>query len=113
MRWSRRLVNDFSSSQPAAIASSGLRSITQKQNLPPLSLTKSAARNEISGGEVNAMVKSKRLRVSKRSEQTRRKLPKLKARRHLPFLPNDNDGMRMISIPFHRSRRLKRTAGSS
>src|SRR5215510_9096654 len=113
MRSSRRLVNELSSSQPAAIASSGLRSITQKQNLPPFSLTKSAARKEISGGEVSAIVKSTRPSVSKRSEQTDRKLPKLKTRRQRPFLPNDNDGMRMISIPFQRSRRLKRVVGSS
>src|ERR1051326_5555024 len=98
MRCSKRLVNDLSSSQPAATASSGLRSITQKQNFPPLSLTNIAARKEISGGEVSAMVTSKRPSVSKRSEQTTRKLPKLKARRQRLFLPNDNDRMRMMSM---------------
>src|ERR1043165_233988 len=96
MRCNSRLVIDFSSSQPAAIASSGLRSITQKQNLPPFSFTNSAARNEIGGGEVSAMVWSKRLSVSRRSEQTNRKLAKLKARRHRPCLPNETDGMRKI-----------------
>src|SRR5215211_4757821 len=96
MRCSRRVVREFSSSQPAAIASSGLRSITQKQNLPPLNFTKSAARKEMSGGDVSATTTSKRRSVSKRSEHSSRKLPKLKARRHLFFFPNDKDRMRII-----------------
>src|SRR5215208_1156772 len=113
MRCSRRVGGEFSSSQPAATASSGFRSITQKQKLPPFSLTKSAARNEISGGDVSATTTSKRRKVSNRSAHNSRKLPKLKARRHLLFFPNEKEGMRMISMPFHCSRRAKRDAGSS
>src|SRR5262245_4587488 len=108
-----RVVSDFSSSQPAAIASSGFRSITQKQKLPPLSFTKRAARNEISGGDVSATTTSNRRNVSKRSEHTSTKLPKFNTRRQRPFFPNESEGMRMMSISFQRSRRLKRLLGSS
>src|SRR6185295_2822291 len=111
MRCNARVVRDLSSSHPAAIASSGFRSITQKQKRPPFSFTKSAARNEIRGGDVKATTTSKRRNVSKRSAQTNRKLAKFKARRQRLFFPNESDGMRMISIPFQRSRRLKRVAG--
>src|SRR6185503_11746303 len=103
MRFNTRVVSDVSSSQPAAIASSGFRSITQKQKLPPLSFTKNAAKKEIKGGDVSATTTSKRLNVSKRSEHTNRKLPKLKARRQRPFFPSETAGMRMISISFQRS----------
>ena len=47
-------------SQPAAMASSGLRSITQKTNRPPLSRANSAPSQEMSGGDVIAMTRSKR-----------------------------------------------------
>src|SRR5215217_5590901 len=111
MRCSRRVVGEFSSSHPAAIASSGFRSITQKQKLPPFSFTNSAPRNEISGGEVRAITTSKRRNISKRHEHTSRKLAKFSARRQRLFFPNESDGMRMISMSFQRSRRLKRVVG--
>src|SRR6185312_14949137 len=107
MRCNTRLVSEFLSSHPAAIASSGFRSITQKQKLPPLSFTKSAPRNEINGGDVRATTTSKRRQVSKRSEHINRKLAKFKARRQRLFFPNESEGMRMISTSFQRSRRLK------
>src|ERR1044072_646112 len=113
MRCNTRLVSHFSSSHPAAIASSGLRSITQKQKLPPLSFTKSAPRKEIKGGDVRATTTSKRRKVSKRSEHTNRKLAKFNARRQRLFFPNESEGMRMISTPYQHSRRLKRVVGSS
>src|SRR6185369_447464 len=113
MRCNMRVVSDFSSSHPAAIASSGLRSITQKQKLPPLSFTNSAPSNEINGGDVRATTTSKRRRVSKRSAHTKRKLAKFNARRQKLFLPNESEGMRIISTSFQRSRRLKRVVGSS
>src|SRR6185295_2056016 len=100
-------------SQPAAIASSGFKSITQKQKLPPLSFTKSAARNEINGGDVSATTTSNRRRVSRRREHMMMKLPKLITRRQRLFFPSEIDGMRMISMSFQRSRRLKRFVGSS
>src|SRR4029079_12590439 len=108
-----RVVTEAGSSQPAAIASSGFRSITQKQKLPPLSFTKSAPRTEINGGDVRATTTSKRRKVSKRSEHTKRKLAKFKARRQRLFFPNESEGMRIISTSFQISRRLKCVAGSS
>src|SRR5687767_13013980 len=113
MHSNSRATRDRSPSQPAAIASSGLRSITQKQNDPPFNLTNNAAKNEISGGEVSATTTSKRLNNSKRSAQTIAKLPKLNARRQRLIFPRDNEGMRMISMLFQNSRRGKRLEGSS
>src|SRR4051812_928911 len=96
--------------QPAATASSGFRSITQKQNLPPFNRTNNAPKNEMSGGEVSATTTSNRGINSRRSEQTARKLPKFKARRHFAFLPKEKDRIRRMSMPFHCSRCGKRTS---
>src|SRR6266536_3532512 len=91
-------------SQPAAIASSGLRSIAQKKNFPPLSRTKSEPRKEINGGEVSATTTSKRGRLASRRVQFKKKLAKFTARRHLDVFPSANEGMRVMVMPFHLSR---------
>ena len=57
-------------SHPAAIASSGLRSMTQNTNRPPLNLARRAASTEISGADVIATITSNDPSVSNRSEPT-------------------------------------------
>ena len=109
----QRAISERSLSQPAASASSGFRSITQKQNFPPFNLTNNAPRNEISGGDVSATTTSNRRNSNNRSAHTIAKLPKLNARRQRLLLPSDNDGMRMIRMLFQVSRRGKRRDGSS
>src|SRR5438045_1219594 len=108
-----RAVTESSLSHPAAIASSGFRSITQKQKRPPFTATKTAARKEINGGEVSATTTSNRRIMIKRHEQTARKLAKLIALRIFVFFPSANDGMRRMVMLFHTSRRAKRFPGLS
>ena len=85
----------------------------KKKNLPPLSCTKSEPRNEINGGEVKATTTSNRRNSTRRAVQLIRKLPKLTARRSFDSFPRAKEEMRIISMPFHVSRRGKRFAGSS
>src|SRR5512138_3246839 len=113
MRWRNLAKIEFLSSQQATIASSGLRSITQKKKRPPLSCTNSAPRNEINGGEVKATTTSTPGMTTRRSEEIVRKLAKVSARRHLVCFPRDSEGTRIIFIPFQDSRARKRTEGSS
>src|SRR5689334_7848945 len=113
MHSSARAAREPSRSQPAAIASSGFRSITQKQNRPPFKRTNSAARNEISGGDVSATTTSNLRSQNKRHAQATAKLPKLIARRQRLPLPSDKDGMRMMRMLFQVSRRGNRREGSS
>src|SRR6266542_2361569 len=105
--------NESAFNQPAAIASSGLRSITQKKNLPPFRRTNIEPRKEISGGEVKATTTSNRGSSNNLNEQVKRKLAKFVARRHFAFFPSASEGIRMILIPFQFSRRGKRLEGSS
>src|SRR5258705_12571959 len=109
----KRAVRVSGLSHPAAIASSGLRSITQKQKRPPLSFTKIDARNDINGGEVSATTTSKRCSETNFRLQSVRKLAKFSARRIFVFFPSVKEGIRTILIPFHVSRLEKRRLGSS
>src|SRR6185503_4199223 len=95
-----RAVVDCSSSQPAATASSGFRSITQKMKRPPFKAVKNEPRTEMSGGDVIAITTSKRGKNKRRSAQTTRKLAKVKARRNFDALPRASDGTRIIRMPF-------------
>src|ERR1700745_1254001 len=83
MRHSRRATRDSARSHPAAIASSGLRSMDQKTRLRDLRGTARVARKEISGGEVIATITSNLPNDHRRKAQDAMKVPKSDARRHL------------------------------
>src|SRR5216684_7400666 len=87
MRDSRRATGDLSRSHPAAIASSGLRSIDQNTKLRALPGTAKLAIKEIRGGEVIATTTSKCGNDHRRKAQLAMNVPKSAARRHLEFLP--------------------------
>src|SRR6185503_15044239 len=108
-----RAVVDFSSSQPAATASSGFRSITQKMKRPHFRAVNNDPSTEMSGGDVNAMTTSKRGRNKRRNAHTTRKPAKVKTRRSFDDLPRATDGTRIILTPFQFSRRAKRISGLS
>src|SRR5579864_3631581 len=113
MRDNTRAVSDFSDSHPAAIASSGLRSMDQNTRLLALLGTAKLERKEIRGGDVIATTTSKRGSNHKRRAQIARNVAKSVARRHFEALPNPVDGTRMILTSFHISRWGNRICGSS
>src|ERR1700694_1514778 len=113
MRDSRRPAGDFAFSHPAAIASSGLRSIDQKTKLRALRGTARVARKEIRGGDVMATTTSNLGNDHRRNAQLAMNVPKSDARRHLEFLPNEVDRTRTILIPFQVSSYGNRSLGSS
>src|ERR1700726_5180750 len=96
MRESRRPARDFAFSHPAAIASSGLRSIDQKTRVRALAGTANVARKEIKGGEVMATTTSNLGNDHRRNAQLAMNVPKSDARRHLAPLPNPVDRTRTI-----------------
>ena len=106
-------VTESALSQPAAIASSGFKSITQKISRPPFSRVNSAARYEIKGGEVSATTTSWRGVKTKRAAQAIMKLVKPSARRQRDFLPALIAGTRLISTFCQSSRRANRRPASS
>src|SRR5205807_10382736 len=65
---SRRAGIEPDCNQPAAIASSGFRSIIQSASAPPFRRTETAARKEISGGDVIATTESN-LDIHNRAKQ--------------------------------------------
>src|ERR1700730_5030685 len=101
MRDSRRATGDLARSHPAAIASSGLRSIDQNTRLRALYGTAKVARKEIRGGEVIATTTSTLGNDNRRKAQLAMNVPKSEARRHLDVLPKPVDRIRTILIPFH------------
>src|ERR1700686_3721572 len=106
-------VIEFGLSQPAASASSGFKSMTQKIIRPPFSRVNSDARQEISGGEVKATTVSCGRVSARRNAQDIEKLAKFSTLRQRLVLPKPIDGKRMISIPRQRSRGGKRSSLSS
>src|SRR5579864_7175173 len=113
MRESKRATGDSARSHPAAMASSGLRSMDQKTRLRALPGTARVARKEIRGGEVMATITSNLRNDHSRKAHDAMKVPKSDARRHLEALPNAVDRTRTILIPFQTSRAGKRSVGSS
>ena len=107
MRESTRAENDFSANHPAAIASSGLRSIDQNTRLLALLGTAKLERKEIRGGDVIARTTSKCGSNHKRKAQLAINVPKSIARRHFEALPNPVDPIRMILTSFQVSRLAK------
>src|SRR5579864_713660 len=103
MRESKRATGDSDCSHPAAIASSGLRSMDQNTRLRALAGTASVARKEIRGGEVMATMTSNLSNDHRRKAQDAINVPKSEARRHLDVLPNAVDRTRTILIPFQVS----------
>src|ERR1017187_5981796 len=113
IRDNTRAVSDFSRSHPAAIASSGLRSIDQNTRLLALLGTAKLERKEMRGGDVIASTTSKWGSSHKRRAQLAMNVLKSVARRHLAALPNPVERTRMILTAFQISSLGSRTAGSS
>src|ERR1039458_642931 len=109
----RRATGDLSRSHPAAIASSGLRSIDQNTRLRALPGTAKVATKEIRGGEVIATTTSNFGNDHKRNAQLAMNVPKSAARRHLELLPNPVDRTRTILTLFQVSWFGNRSFGSS
>ena len=98
---------------PAAMASSGFRSIFQNSNRPPRSRTKNAAITESSGGGGTTTTTSC-LGISISSEKLeRKKEAALITRRIFDFFPKPHTGTRRILTPFHVSSRGNSFAGLS
>src|SRR6185437_2502239 len=91
MRDSSRAGSDLSDNHPAAIASSGLRSMDQNTRLLALPGTAKLARKEIKGGDVIASTTSKCGSSHKRKAQFAINVPKSIARRHFEALPSPVD----------------------
>src|ERR1700747_3464405 len=104
MRDNTCAVSDFSDSHPAAIASSGLRSMDQNTRLLALLGTAKLERKEMRGGDVIATTTSKRGSDHKRTAHIAMNVPKSVARRHFEAFPNPVDGKRIILTSFHVSR---------
>gem|GEM_PF-4886193 len=79
-------VRESGLSQPAAVASSGFRSITQKIIRPPLIRVNHAPNHEMSGGEVSATTASCRGSTARCNAQASEKLAKFSARLNRDFL---------------------------
>src|SRR5205807_6507337 len=105
--------NEPALSQPAAMASSGFKSITQKISRPPLSRVNIDASHEINGGEVSATTASWRRLTAKRNAQATEKLAKFNVLLQAFVFPRLIDCRRMILIPCQRSCAEKRNRGSS
>src|ERR1039458_8193127 len=103
----------FRSSQVAAMASSGLRSITQKMNLPPLRLTSAAPKAEIRGGEVRAMTRSNLGMSRIWVKQPAKKLPNARARCQREDLPGRKVAVQWMEMPRQFSQGGKARSGSS
>src|SRR3984885_9207896 len=110
---SRRATGESARSHPAAIASSGLRSIDQNTRLRALAGTARVARKEIRGGDVIATTVSNLGNDHRRNAQLAMNVPKSEARRHLERLPNAVDRTRTTLIPLQISREGNRSFGSS
>ena len=110
---SRRAIGEVSRSHPAAMASSGLRSMDQNIKLRVFRGTARLAMKEIRGGEVIAITTSNRGSDQKRKMQAAMNVPKSAARRHLARFPKPVERTRMILTPFQVSCFGKRTLGSS
>jgi hypothetical protein len=108
-----RAGREFGCSHPAAMASSGLRSIDQNTKLRALLGNAKLATKEIRGGEVIAITTSNFGNDHTRKAQLAMNVPKSAARRHLELLPSPVAPTRTILTPFQVSSFGNRSFGSS
>src|ERR1019366_6323136 len=107
----RRATEEFSRNHPAAIASSGFKSMDQKTRCFDLRGTARAATKESSGGEVRVTITSTRGESKRRNVQLAMKLAKSTALRHFAPLPIAVQLTRSILTLFQVWRRGKTEEG--